>query len=475
MADERPSLQELIAQAASGLNAGPQVPTQAPQGTRMQQMARRMAPAMRRAAQIYGPRYRKWVQDNPQAVQSFLAAMGLTPQSAVRDWRHSASGGFPVTRPGDQTFKPGMDPQQAQQQIGRNFSEREREKAMRRAQMRTPGETEMAQARMKPLGVLAQVMAQNNPVGRAAQLPDIMSTPVAADEAPSAETQMKLELKRLNEEIEKLKKKRDRDLKNSGVRSERDNVTKAYQDDVGPLNRQKAAIENQLNFISSSRSESEKGWKETASQAEKDFWYRDAPLYTGGASAVLGALTKNPLTRYGLNTILGGAEGTLAALQPQFHDMHLPPTSPAKQQADKNWRNPDFWLTEVAPEAGQSALYSLVGAGMGGKVRQGAEGIASTFGRGPKVPNAPTANVPAVTPRQNLRMVETPRGRRFQYPSGHWAPREAVEKASPQKHKDFLARVAKEHQMGPPHSADRWPAMDDPRYTNPFFGPPKKD
>jgi hypothetical protein len=305
---------------------------------------------------------------------------------------------------------------------------------------------------MEPLGVLAQYIAADNPLSLAGSIPDLISDPVAADEAPSAAAQWNVQLNRINQTIEKLKAKRDKALNNAGVKSERDAIMRGYEIDVGPLNKQKGEIENNLNAITKSQTEAEKSWEEVTPQSEKDFWFKKAPEYSGETAAVLSALMKGggpkaAAVRYGLLPLLGAIEGTYAGLKPQFYNANLPSSSPAKQQADKNWTDPRFWAYQVAPKVGEAALTSAAGATIGSKARQGVEGVADLFRRGPKVnPATMTAKpIPGA-----LRPIQTQLGLRYQYPTGGWASQEAVRAAVSPQDKALLETVAKRRAVGAP-------------------------
>ena len=399
MADERPSLQELIAQAAANLNAGGEgaVPEQRPM-TRMQQMVRR-----------YGPRVAQWARNNPQAVQSFLASMGLTPQNAAQMFRAGQSRGFPVTRPGDQTFTPGMNPRQAEQQIIRNQAERDAARQSRRAQTRGPDDAEFARRRLEPMGVLAQTLAMANPAvdlgASLSQFPQLVSS-TAADEFKGSEAEKnmgavaarKTEIEKLQNELIRLQGARDR--AKTRRHADPQEIDKVYERDSAPVKDRLKELQGQLDTSTKSKEESEKGYLEYEPWYAKAARFAVPPVFSAATSYPVGRHVPGP-AGYALNILGGAAEGALGAFVPELVDLTLPETSPARQKANANLKDWDYWLTKVAPEAGVSATVGGLSGVYGHKRKQIADAKAAkaAFGAGAQpILGSPVIQPPVTTP-----------------------------------------------------------------------------
>lgn len=387
-----------------------------------------------------------------------LGALDVPDMFAPENYRVPQSTGFPVTGPGDtgpgdSNFSADMNPQQAEAQIVRLFNEHERQRALKRAQTRTPQDRENAQKMFGKAGAITRDVATAiNPMSIPGTVLDLASTPTAAEEAPSAEAQLTTRRDFLNSQIEKKLNQRTQKINEAVGRTAKTFAAQGFDEDIGRLREDLRGINGQLNAITASKAASEKGWKETTSQSEKDFWYRQMPKISGASSALVQALAKNPKAAALINVIAGSAEGAISALQPQFSDMHLPTSSPAKQQADKNWTDSNFWKYEVLPEIGEAVLWSILGSTGGAKARQSAGPVLDAF-RNWRGPGQPIGPPPAV-----LRAIQTPTGTRYQHPTGGWASKNAVAAASPQAHKQFLQNVAKRRagQQGPQSSKMPW-------------------
>jgi hypothetical protein len=235
--------------------------------------------------------------------------------------------------------------------------ERSRQQAQKRADARTPEDAETARQRTMAMAEKAYAM---HPGALPGILMQAMSTPTAADEFKGSQAEknmsagavLQTQIDKLKGELQQLQNKRD--VATRRRHADPDAVTKQYAPDIERVQKRLDALYEQQGKGTASRAESEKGFAETAPWWQKALLTGGPPVASVLTSLPLGRLAPGPLA-YGLGIFGSGFEGGLAAFVPEYEDLKLPDSSPAKQEALRKLKDWNYWATEVLPEAGISA------------------------------------------------------------------------------------------------------------------------